>query len=111
MKNQTDTPRLLRRDGWSPLRRECFLTGMALGLPVGAVMQAVGLSRTAAYALARRDAGFAADWAAAAEIAKPAPDIAPFGFAQAGALSNKALMHRLRHYNIGRGRTLIDPRP
>lgn len=98
-----------RADGWTMQRKLEFLAGVMAGLPVGAAVAGVGLSRTAAYALARRDPRFAAAWAEAAALARPLPEPEPLPALvdQLAALTNAALLHRLRRYNIGRGRRFL----
>ena len=61
-RNPTPTSRKIRRDGWTPERRERFLELLADGRGPRRACGAVGLSHTAAYNLRRRDAAFARDW-------------------------------------------------
>ena len=102
MANQTP-----RYDGWTLDRKLGFLAGVITGASVGAATKAVGLSRTAAYALARRDPGFADAWAQANDLAHPHPVLPPPLFETAELLPNAGVMHQLRRYNIGRGRTFL----
>jgi len=54
-----------RHDGWTPDRRRTFLELLAEGHTVEAACAHVGKSRVTAYALRRRDPGFALAWSAA----------------------------------------------
>lgn len=65
---QADRP--ARRDGWTPARRLRFLAALAEFGDVSLAARACGMSRQSAYALRRRDAGFALAWDhAGAELA------------------------------------------
>ena len=61
-----------RHDGWLPDRRRTFLAAVSEGHTVEAACRLVGLSPAAAYALRRRDTGFALGWAAACLLAREA---------------------------------------
>lgn len=54
-----------RRIEWTPTRRKDFLDHLAATCNVVQSAAAVGLSDDAAYALRRRDPGFAVEWSAA----------------------------------------------
>jgi len=62
----------LRHDGWTPDRRRAFLEALAEGSTVEAACAHVGMSRVTAYALRRRDSGFALAWGAAVLRARDA---------------------------------------
>jgi hypothetical protein len=68
------TTRPIRRDGWTPERRERFLELLAAGLDVRGACRQVGLSRQSAYALRRREAAFARGWDEALRSARVAED-------------------------------------
>ena len=59
MDHETPAKRTIRRDGWTPERREQFLELLAAGMGAGWACGKVGLSHTAAYNLRRRDVGSA----------------------------------------------------
>ena len=65
-------PRAQRQDGWTPDRRRTFLATVAEGHTVEAACRHAGLSVASAYALRRRDAGFATGWSAATLLARQA---------------------------------------
>src|SRR3569833_2239978 len=54
-----------RHDGWTADRRRNFLELMAEGRAIEAACTHVGMSKVTAYALRRRDPGFALAWGAA----------------------------------------------
>jgi hypothetical protein len=54
-----------RYDGWTQDRRRIFLISVAEGHPVEHACAHVGKSKVSAYALRRRDPGFALAWSAA----------------------------------------------
>ena len=54
--------RPVRRDGWTPQRRQRFLELLGAGSDVRRACAGVGLSRQAAYTLRRRDPAFAQAW-------------------------------------------------
>lgn len=54
-----------RSNGWTKERRELFLDQLAATAHVGEAAEAVGMTVTGAYALRRRDDGFADQWRAA----------------------------------------------
>jgi hypothetical protein len=56
------TERPVRRDGWTPLRRQRFTESLASGRDVRRACADVGLSREGAYKLRRRDPVFAREW-------------------------------------------------
>ena len=64
------TTRPIRRDGWTPQRRQRFLELLAAGSDVRRSCAAVGLTRQAAYTLRRRDPAFAGEWDAATRTAR-----------------------------------------
>ena len=68
--------RPVRRDGWTPERRKRFLELLAAGLDVRRACAGVGLTRQAAYALRRREPGFAQAWDGALRAARAAHDAA-----------------------------------
>ena len=68
------TTRPVRRDGWTPERRERFLELLAAGLDVRRACADVGLSRQAAYTLRRRDPAVAQAWDEALRSARAAED-------------------------------------
>ena len=75
MTTSTEPPaetRALRHDGWTPERRRTFLEALAEGHTVEAACAHVGMSRVTAYALRRRDRGFALAWSAAVLRARDA---------------------------------------
>ena len=59
------TYRRIRADGWTPERRVTFCVNLASSSNVTFAAASVGLSRKAAYALRKRDPGFAALWQSA----------------------------------------------
>ena len=61
----TATYRRIRADGWTPERRVTFCVNLAGSRSVTFAAASVGLSRKAAYALRKRDPGFAALWRSA----------------------------------------------
>ncbi len=61
-----------RHDGWTPERRADFCHILSECGVVGKAAKAVGLSRRAAYALRKRDSGFAREWDAARHAARQA---------------------------------------
>jgi len=65
----TDTT---RHDGWTNDRRRLFLESLAEGHPVESACAHVGMSKVSAYALRRRDPGFALAWSAATLRARDA---------------------------------------
>jgi hypothetical protein len=69
-------PPAIRRDGWTPQRRQQFLAGLAAGLDVRGACAGVGLSREGAYKLRRRDAAFARAWDEAQRQARRAAELA-----------------------------------
>ena len=66
------TYRRIRADGWTSERRVTFCVNLASSKSV-TFAAASGLSRKAAYALKKRDPGFAALWQSALSATKPAP--------------------------------------
>ena len=52
----------IRHDRWTPDRRRNFLDRVAEGHTVDAACAHVGMSKVTAYALRRRDSGFALAW-------------------------------------------------
>ena len=64
----------IRRDGWTPERRELFLELLTAGLDVRRACKRVGMSRQAAYTLRRRDPAFAQAWDGALRSARVADD-------------------------------------
>ena len=64
--------RPIRRDGWTPQRRQRFLELLAAGSDVRRACAGVGLSRQAAYTLRRRDPAFADAWDGALRLARAA---------------------------------------
>ena len=64
----------VRRDGWTAERRQRFLELLTAGLDVRRACARVGLSRQSAYALRRREAGFARAWDEALQSARAAED-------------------------------------
>ena len=67
------TYRRIRADGWTSERRVTFCVNLASSRSVTFAAASVGLSRKAAYALKKRDPGFAALWQSALSATKPAP--------------------------------------
>jgi len=61
-----------RHDGWTRDRRRLFLESLAEGHPVESACAHVGMSKVTAYALRRRDPGFALAWGAATLRARDA---------------------------------------
>ena len=57
------------RGGWTPAKRAAFLEHLAATCNIAASARAVGMAPRGAHALKKRDAVFAADWAAAIEAA------------------------------------------
>ena len=72
--NEPLTSRPIRRDGWTPQRRQRFLAALAAGLDVRRACAGVGMSRQAAYALRRREPEFAQAWNGAMRSARAAED-------------------------------------
>jgi len=70
------TTRPIRRDGWTPERRQRFLELLAAGLDVRRACAGVGLSRQAAYMLRRREPAFAQAWDGALRSARAADEAA-----------------------------------
>jgi len=68
------TPRPIRRDGWTPQRRQQFLEMLAAGFDVRRACAGVALSRQTAYALRRREPAFAQAWDGALRSARAAED-------------------------------------
>ena len=68
------TTHSIRRDGWTPERRQRFLELLAAGFDVRRACAGVGLSRQAAYTLRRRDPAFAQAWDGALRSARAAED-------------------------------------
>ena len=66
--------RAVRRDGWTPSRRQDFLAALAAGCDVRRASGRVGLSREGAYRLRRRDPEFAQAWRTARQAARAAAD-------------------------------------
>jgi hypothetical protein len=66
--------RAVRRDGWTPSRRQDFLAALAAGCDVCRASARVGLSREGAYRLRRRDPEFAQAWRKARQDARQAAD-------------------------------------
>ena len=66
--------RPIRRDGWTPERRERFLALLGADLEVRRACAGVGLSRQAAYALRRREPAFAHAWNGALRSARVADE-------------------------------------
>jgi hypothetical protein len=64
----------IRRDGWTPERRERFLEFLSAGLDVRRACKRVGMSRQAAYTLRRREPAFARAWDGALRSARAADD-------------------------------------
>ena len=64
--------RPVRRDGWTPQRRQRFLELLGAGSDVRRACAGVGLSRQAAYTLRRRDPAFAQAWDGALRSARAA---------------------------------------
>jgi hypothetical protein len=70
MDHETPAKRTIRRDGWTPERKEQFLELLAAGMGARWACGKVGLSHTAAYNLRRRDPAFARDWRDAQRAAR-----------------------------------------
>ena len=70
------TTRPIRRDGWTPQRRQRFLELLAAGFDVRRACAGVGMSRQTAYALRRREPAFARGWDDALRSARVAADAA-----------------------------------
>jgi hypothetical protein len=70
------TTRPIRRDGWTPERRQRFLELLTAGFDVRRACAGVGLSRQAAYSLRRRDPAIAQAWDGALHSARAAEDAA-----------------------------------
>jgi len=62
----------IRHDGWTRDRRRLFLESLAEGHPVESACAHVGMSKASAYALRRREPGFALAWGAASLRARDA---------------------------------------
>jgi hypothetical protein len=62
-----------RHDGWTRQRRRRFLEALAEGHRVERACAQVGMSKTSAYKLRRRDPRFAFAWSAALQYARPDP--------------------------------------
>ena len=65
-----EKPKSIRRDGWTPERREQFLDLLANGADVRLACARVALSREGAYRLRQRDPAFAREWRAALQTAR-----------------------------------------
>jgi len=61
-----------RHDGWTQDRRRLFLESLAEGHPVESACAHAGIGKVSAYALRRRDPGFALAWSAATLRARDA---------------------------------------
>ena len=68
------TTRPIRRDGWTPERKQRFVELLAAGLDVRRACAGVGLSRQAAYTLRRRDPAFTQAWDGALRSARAADE-------------------------------------
>ena len=73
---ETLAARPIRRDGWTPQRRQLFIELLGAGLDVQRACAKVGLSRQAAYPLRRRDPAFAQAWDGAVRSAQTAEEAA-----------------------------------
>ena len=60
-----------RHDGWTRQRRRSFLEALAEGQRIERACAQVGMSKTSAYKLRRRDPRFAFAWSAALQYARP----------------------------------------
>ena len=61
-KNRIVQSRTVRRDGWTEARREAFLLALSMTANVTTAAASVGITRSGAHALRRREPGFAVLW-------------------------------------------------
>jgi hypothetical protein len=97
-----------RRAGeWTDARAVTFIVTLAAHRSVTLAAARAGMSRKAAYALKRRDCGFAAAWESALAAAAPAPaksksDTEVYNPPIGGPLGNSAAMPRSRSLDARR---------